>query len=97
MNTKGTAVGFHDSHGLSFLRCQSDWFDYLKLDRGEPAESSLAARAVIRPLDPDHDLEPQFLPCLPPVFVEQVLLKECEEGLHGGVITAGSSPGPSTR
>jgi hypothetical protein len=33
--------------------------DYLELDRGEPAESALPPAAVVGPLDPGHDRQPQ--------------------------------------
>ena len=66
--------------------------DCLKLDGSELAEASLTAFAVIGLLDPCHDREPLLLAGRPPVAVEDVLLHECEERLHRGVITARPDP-----
>ena len=37
--------------------------------------------------DPGEDRDPEFLSRVPAPGVEDVLLQECEEGLHGGVVT----------
>jgi hypothetical protein len=73
--TDGTADDLVGSHGLWFSGRVSGRFDCLKLDRGEPAKSSLPAPAVVGPFDPGHDREPQFFAAASALFVEHVLLK----------------------
>lgn len=45
-----------------------------------------------RLLDPDHDREAEFLLGLPPLPVQDVLLRQAEERLHRGVVRAGPDP-----
>jgi hypothetical protein len=45
---------------------------YLEFHRGHPAVCSLPAFAVVSPLDPGHDGEPQVLLCRPFLSVEDV-------------------------
>jgi hypothetical protein len=52
----------------------------------------MSAPAVVGALDPGHDLEPEFLPGLPPFLIQDVLLQEREERLHRGVVRAGADP-----
>ena len=66
--------------------------DGLKLDRGELAQPSLPAFAVVLRLDPGHDRQPQFLPGAPPPGVENVLLQQRKERFHRGVVTTGTDP-----
>lgn len=66
--------------------------DYLELDRGESTQSSLSPPAVVGPLNPGHDLQPKFLPGLPPFLVQNVLLQEREERFHRRVICARADP-----
>jgi hypothetical protein len=47
---------------------------YLELGRGEPAEGVLTALAVVGPLDPDDDRQPQILAGVSVLPVEDVLL-----------------------
>lgn len=62
--------------------------DWLELDRGEASELGLAASAVVGPLDPAHDRDPQLLTCVPAAPVEDVVLQQAEKALHGGVIAS---------
>jgi len=43
-------------------------------------------------LDPGHDRDPQFLAGGPRSAVEDVLLQQAEEGLHGRVVTCRPDP-----
>src|SRR5690606_21658580 len=60
--------------------------DGLELDRGQPPESGLPTPPVIGPLDPGHDGDPKFLAGGPGAAVEDVLLEQREEALHGRVV-----------
>src|SRR5690606_10190283 len=63
----------------------------LELDWGQPAETVLpAAAAVVGPLDPGHDRDAQLVAGGPGAPVEDVLLQEREERLHGGVVARGA-------
>ncbi len=55
-------------------------------DRGQPPERGLSTASAVKLLDPGHDRDPQFLAGVPNSAVEDVLLKQREEGLHGGVV-----------
>jgi len=89
----GTADGSVDSSCLGFSgRVSGRCVDYLELDGRKPSESSLPTPAVVGPLDPGHDLEAELLSRLPSLLVENVLLQEREERLHGGVVRACSDP-----
>lgn len=45
----------------------------------------LASSAVVGLLDPGHDRQAELVAGLPTLAVEDVLLQECEERLHGGL------------
>ena len=64
----------------------------LKLDRGEPAEPALAAPTVVGSFDPGHDGQAQFLSGGPALPVQDVLLQQREEGLHGCIVATGPDP-----
>ncbi|AWT26956.1 hypothetical protein Csp1_22050 [Corynebacterium provencense] len=55
-------------------------------------DTGLAASTVAGPLNPGHHRDPQLFTCGPTATVEDVDLKQREEGLHGGVVTAGTEP-----
>lgn len=58
------------------------------LDRGEPAEASLSAPAVVGPFDPGGARDTQFLAGGQALSVENVLPYEAEERFHRGVFSA---------
>src|SRR6478672_6338964 len=64
----------------------------LELYWGEPSEAILAAAAVVGLLDPGQDRQAQLLAGGPAAAVEDVLLQQAEEGLHRGVVRAGTEP-----
>lgn len=65
----------------------------LKLARGQLAEAALATPAVVLGLDPGHHhRQAQLLAGPSPLSVQNVLLKQLEERLHRGVVSAGSVP-----
>src|SRR5215204_6209650 len=74
-----------------------DLMHCLQLDRRELPEAALTAPAVVRPFDPDHDRQSQLLSRAPSLAVEDVLLEQREERLHGGVVGAGAAPAHRTR
>ena len=41
---------------------------------------------MVGPFDPGHDRDPQLLAGVPGAAVEDALLQQAEEGLHGGVV-----------
>ncbi len=47
----------------------------------------MTSAAVAGAFDPDHDGDPQLLAGIPGAPVEDVLLQQAEEALHGGVVT----------
>lgn len=53
---------------------------------GQSAERDLHAASVVGPLGPGHDRDPQYLAGGPRPAVEDPLLQQAEEGLHGGVV-----------
>jgi len=55
-------------------------------------ESDLTTAAVVGPLDPGRDRDPQFLAGLPSLPVEDVLLQQREERLHRGVVAGRTNP-----
>src|SRR5689334_4006230 len=63
--------------------------DCLVFDGCEPSEGALAPAAVVGPLDPGDDGQPQVLTGLPALAVQGVLLQQGEERFHGGVVAAG--------
>ena len=67
--------------------------DCLVFDGRETAEPSLASSAVVGALDPGDDGQAHLLAGVPALVVQDVLLEQGEEGLHGGVVAAG--PGPA--
>ena len=69
-------------------RGQSDrrGHDGLVLDRGQPAQPALPPTAVVGPLNPGHDRDPQLLPSDPLPAVQYVVLQQPEETLHGRVV-----------
>src|SRR5690606_2322565 len=60
--------------------------DGLELNGGQPAEGGLATTAVVGPLDPGHDRDPELLPGGPVPAIQDVLLQQREERLHGRVV-----------
>ncbi len=53
-----------------------------------PADSLKPVPAVVGLLDPDDDRQPPFVPALPALPVQDVLLQQADEGLHRGVVGA---------
>src|SRR3972149_9235484 len=70
----------------------SDLVDCLELDRGELTEGPLAAPAMVGPFDPGQDRKAKLLSRLPALPVQDVVLQQREERLHGGVVGTGSDP-----
>lgn len=50
----------------------------------------MASTATVGPFDPGHDRAPQLLQGRPGPPVEDVVLQQAEERLHGGVVASGS-------
>jgi hypothetical protein len=50
----------------------------------------LASAAVVGPLDPGHDRDPELFAGGPDLTIEDVLLEQGEERLHGGVVATGT-------
>ena len=65
--------------------------EFFKLDWGELAKCSLPSLAVILRFNPGDDGEVEFLSRAPVLTIKHVLLQECEEALHGGVVARGSN------
>jgi len=66
--------------------------EQFELYGGEPAEASLPSASVIGLLDPGDHRQAEFLSGVPALPVQDVLLQQGEEGLHGGVVTARADP-----
>lgn len=66
--------------------------DRFELYWGELAEAALSSSAVVGPLDPGDDCEPEVVAAGPASAVEDVLLEQGEERFHGGVVGAGGDP-----
>src|SRR3954454_8952932 len=64
--------------------------DEFVLDGGQPAERYLSRASVVGPLDPGDDRDTQLFAGGPGAPVEDVLLQQAEEGLHGGVVAGGT-------
>lgn len=60
--------------------------DGLVIDGGQSAQASLPATAVIGPLDPRDDRYAKLFSGPPALAIQDVLLEECEEGFHSGVV-----------
>jgi hypothetical protein len=66
-----------------------------EFDGCESAKGVLPARPVVGLFDPDDDRQAESFAGLPTAAVQDVLLQQAEERLHGGV---GADPGsPSVR
>ena len=65
--------------------------EFFKLDWGELAKCSLPSLAVILRFNPGDNGEVEFLSRAPPLTIKHVLLQECEEALHSGVVARGSN------
>jgi hypothetical protein len=68
----------------------NDLSEGFELHRREAAESVLSASAVVGLLDPGDDREAEFVAGRPAPAVQDVLLQQAEERLHGGVVLAGA-------
>jgi len=64
----------------------------LELDGGELAEGSLASPAVVGVLDPHEDRAGELGSRGPALAVQDVLLEQRVEGLHGGVVAGRGGP-----
>jgi len=64
----------------------------LELDGGELAEGSLASPAVAGVLDPHEDRVGELGSRGPALAVQDVLLEQRVEGLHGGVVAGRRDP-----
>ncbi len=62
----------------------------LEFDGRQSAEASLPAAAVVGLLDPGDDRQPQVLPGDLALRAEDVALQHGGEGLHHGVVAAGT-------
>ena len=63
--------------------------DGLVLDGGQPSESVLTTSSVVGPLDPPDSRDPELFAGGPGAAIEDVLLQQCEERLHGRVVAGG--------
>ena len=63
--------------------------DCFEFDGGQPAQAYLPASAVVGAFDPGDDGNAQLLAGVPASAVQDVLLQQAEEGLHGRVVTGG--------
>ena len=81
----GSAARSGDSFGHAAWtgRCGHDCFEF---DRGQPSEGGLASAAVVGAFDPGDDGDPQLFAGVPAAAVQDVLLQQAEEALHGGVV-----------
>src|SRR4051812_23324057 len=58
---------------------------------GQSAENGLAASAVVvGAFDPGDDRDAELVAGVPAATVEDVLLQQCEERFHGGVVAGGT-------
>lgn len=62
--------------------------DGLVFDGGQAAEAVLAPAAVVDAFDPVHDRRSQLVSGGPGLSVEDLVLQQGEEALHGGVVPA---------
>ena len=91
-NGNGTAPTLVDSRGRGVRPRERLVEQCLELDRGESTEGVLAASAVVGGLDPGDDRQAELVAGGPAAAVEDVLLQQAEERLHGGVVGAGPDP-----
>ena len=66
--------------------CGGDGQDRLVLDGSQASECGLSSAAVVGPLDPSDDGDAELLAGGPGLAVQDVVLQEAEEALHGGVV-----------
>lgn len=57
-----------------------------------PGQASLTPASVVGALDPGHDRNPEFFAGGPGTAVEDVLLQQREEALHGRVVAGRTDP-----
>src|SRR5690554_1989758 len=57
---------------------------------GQSAEAGLASAVVVGPFDPGDDLDAELVAGGPAAAVEDVLLEQCKERFHGGVVAGGA-------
>src|SRR6185312_17571623 len=67
-------------------RCGHDCFEF---DRGQPPQCELTASTVVGAFDPGDDGNAQLLAGVPAAAVQDVLLQQAKEALHGRVVTGG--------
>src|SRR5699024_8139141 len=61
-------------------------------DGGQSAEAVLSSAAVVGALDPMRDGRSQFISGIPGPAVEDVVLEQRKEALHGGVVAGRADP-----
>src|SRR5699024_357335 len=76
--------------GVSGREAHGRVHDGLVFDGGQSAQAGLPAAAVIGPLDPGNDRDPELLSGPPALAVQDVLLEQRKEGLHRGVVASGT-------
>ena len=74
---------------ISGGECDLSGDDGLELDRGQTSQPLLSAASVVGAFYPGDDRDPQVVAGGPPAPVQDVLLQEREERLHGGVVAGG--------
>ena len=73
--------------GLGGL-CRLLGHDGLELDGGQTSEAGLPAAPVVGAFDPGHECDAKLGPGGPGTAVQNVLLHEAEEALHGRIVPA---------
>lgn len=69
----------------------------LNLMGGQSSEVLLSPAAVVSAFDPGHDRDPQLVLGGPSATVEDVVLQQSEEALHGRVVSGRVDPGHLVR
>lgn len=75
-------VSGHEAHGRVH--------DGLVFDGGQSAQAGLSAASMIGAFDPGDDPDAELLSHPPALAVQDVLLEQCEERFHCGVVPGGT-------
>src|SRR5665647_829467 len=93
VTTNGTADDLVGTLGEWFSgRVCGGVIDHLVLGRGELSQGSLASAVVVGAFDPGDDRQAKLIAGVPAAPVQDVLLQQGEEGLHGGVVPGRPDP-----
>src|SRR5690625_6658629 len=76
--------------GVSGREIHGGVHDGLVFDGGQSAQAGLSATTVVGAFDPGDDRDAELFSSPPALAVQDVLLQQREEGLHRGVISAGT-------